>query len=262
MYRLLIIDSEEKVCSNITQLLDWSKYGVTSIISATSYPEAITKAIEYKPDIALINTDLGEHKGYDIITQLRDFGLNTIFCMISDVCSFPNIQKSLQMEVKDFLLKPLTSKDLINFLNRVLKQDLHNRHLAILCESETLDPILHCNPEHYSKITKKILVIIKNNYQYSLSLTIIGNMFNMSNKYIGRIFLQETGMKFTDYLSAYRMMQAKELIANSLEKISVIAQMVGYSQLNNFYVQFKKYYHISPNVMRQAPDESCSRLSS
>ncbi len=73
---------------------------------------------------------------------------------------------------------------------------------------------------------------------------------NMSSKYIGRIFLKDTGIKFSEYLTAYRMIQARRLIENTQEKISVIANMVGYSQLNNFYVHFKNYYNISPSTLR------------
>lgn len=62
--------------------------------------------------------------------------------------------------------------------------------------------------------------------------------------------MKDTGIKFSEYLTAYRMIQARRLIENTQEKISVIANMVGYSQLNNFYVHFKNYYNISPSTLR------------
>ena len=34
------------------------------------------------------------------------------------------------------------------------------------------------------------------------------------------------------------------------EKISVIAGLVGYSQLNNFYIHFRSYFGVSPGTMR------------
>lgn len=102
----------------------------------------------------------------------------------------------------------------------------------------------------FSKITNKIILIVKSNYRSSQSLTNIAEIFNMSSKYIGRIFLKDTGIKFSEYLTAYRMIQARKLIENTQEKISVIANMVGYSQLNNFYVHFKNYYNISPSTLR------------
>ena len=62
-------------------------------------------------------------------------------------------------------------------------------------------------------------------------------------------------MKFTDYLTAYRMLEAKRLLLNTQEKISVIANMVGYLQLNHFYIQFKNYFGVSPGVLRSGREE-------
>jgi AraC-like DNA-binding protein len=61
-------------------------------------------------------------------------------------------------------------------------------------------------------------------------------------------------MKYSDYLMAYRMLEAKRLIINTREKISVIAGMVGYTQLNNFYTQFRNYFGVSPSSLRQYDD--------
>lgn len=110
--------------------------------------------------------------------------------------------------------------------------------------------MLHTEYGKLSRITNKIILIVKSNYRRGLSLTGIAEMLNMSSKYIGRVFLQDTGMKFSAYLTAYRMIQARRLIENSQEKISVVASMVGYSQLNNFYVHFKNYFRISPGALR------------
>lgn len=57
-------------------------------------------------------------------------------------------------------------------------------------------------------------------------------------------------MKYSEYLMAYRLLEAKRLIINTREKISVIAGMVGYSQLNNFYTQFRNYFGVSPSSLR------------
>ena len=48
-----------------------------------------------------------------------------------------------------------------------------------------------------------------------------------------------------------QLIQARRLIENTREQISVVANMVGYSQLNNFYVHFKDYYHVSPSALRR-----------
>ena len=80
----------------------------------------------------------------------------------------------------------------------------------------------------------------------------------MSSKYIGRVFLRDTGLRFTEYLMAYRMLEARRLIVGTQEKISVIAGMVGYTQLNNFYIHFKNYFNASPSSLRHFDTEESS----
>ena len=55
MYRLLIVDDEKDICENIKYLLDWSMYNITSILTATSYAEAVSKAVDFQPHIALLD---------------------------------------------------------------------------------------------------------------------------------------------------------------------------------------------------------------
>ena len=72
----------------------------------------------------------------------------------------------------------------------------------------------------------------------------------MSSGYLGKLFLRETNMKFSQYLMQYRMKIAKELIENTDEKISYIAQKVGYTNMNYFYTHFQNCYQKSPKEFR------------
>ena len=152
---------------------------------------------------------------------------------------------------RDYLLKPINTKELRAFLERTIVRDLRGTVPERTLSQPEVDPVLQVEYSQLSRITAKIILIVKSNYRRSQSLTGIAETLNMSSKYIGRIFLRDTGMKFSEYLTAYRMIQARRLIENTQEKISVVASMVGYSQLNNFYVHFKNCYHISPSALRR-----------
>ena len=104
----------------------------------------------------------------------------------------------------------------------------------------------------FGKLTNKILLAARTDFRESPTLTSIAQDLEMSSKYIGRVFLRETGLRFTEYLTAYRMTEARRLIVNTGEKVSVIAGMVGYPQLNNFYTHFRQYFGVSPSAMRGA----------
>ena len=70
MYRLLIADQDENTCETIRYLLDWPQYDVSSILTASSYGEAVNLAIDFQPHIALIAVDFGEHRGYELAEYL------------------------------------------------------------------------------------------------------------------------------------------------------------------------------------------------
>lgn len=250
-YRLMIVDPDRGICENIPYLLDWSQYGVSGILTANSYEEAVSRAVDFQPHIALVELELGDRQGYELVRHLRETGLETVFCTMGDKEDFQWVQQSMRAGARDYLLKPLDTSELRSFLERAVVRELGGSLPERPAVQTGLDPVLHTEYGKLSRITNKIILIVKSNYRRGLSLTGIAEMLNMSSKYIGRVFLQDTGMKFSAYLTAYRMIQARRLIENTQEKISVVASMVGYSQLNNFYVHFKNCYHISPSALRR-----------
>ena len=251
MYRLLIVDTSRDWCQSVKSLLDWSRYGFSCVMSAYSFADAVSKAIDLQPHVAIIEVRLGDHWGYDLASHLRSMGMKTVFCMMSNTEDPHLMRKSMQACAQDYLLKPVSEKELRSFVERILPNELSVSLPDSSYTKQEIDPVLKVPYAEHSKITNKIILFIQSNYQHSLSLTSIAETLNMSSKYIGRIFLKDTGLKFTDYLMAYRMLKAQRIIVNTQEKISVIAGMVGYSQLNNFYTHFRNYFGFSPSELRQ-----------
>ncbi len=258
MYRLLIVDDEKDICENVKYLLDWTEYGFTSIMTATSYTEAVNLAVDFQPHVALVDINLNAYWGYDLVNHLKSLGLKTVFCMISGFEDIQYLRRSMQAGSSDYLLKPINTAELRSFLERTVVNTLKGQLRRNDLQPQELDPVLKVPYNSLSKITNKIILVVKTDYHSSLSLTSIADSFQMSGKYIGRIFLKDTGMKFSDYLTAYRMLQAKQLILNTQEKILVIANMVGYMQLNHFYIHFKNYFGFSPSTLRsiEQPDST------
>ncbi len=254
MYRLLIVDDEKDICENVKYLLNWADYGFTSIMTATSYTEAVNLAVDFQPHVALVDIKLGDYWGYDLVAQLHSVGLKTVFCMVSGFEDIQYLRRSMQAGASDYLLKPVETMELRRFIERTVVNDLKGQLNHTDAQQQELDPVLKVPYSSLSKITNKIILAVKTDYRGSLSLTAIADRFHMSGKYIGRIFLKDTGMKFSDYLMAYRMLEAKRLILNTQEKISVIANMVGYMQLNHFYIHFKTYFGFSPGMLRSVDD--------
>lgn len=250
MYRLLVADSDPMDQEAVCGMLDWAFFGFDSILNAGSYAEVVDLTLDQHPQLVLVNADLEGGKGCDLIRQLRRTGSTAIFCLMSRRGTKDELHRALRCGARECLHMPLQEDALREFVEWAVTEELGGMLPQEPIALHKQDPVLQQEYSDFSRITNKILLLVHSDYASPLSLTAIAAQFNMSSKYIGRVFLRDTGMRFTEYLMAYRMQEAQRLIITTREKISVIAGLVGYSQLNNFYIHFRNYFGTSPGTMR------------
>ena len=87
-----------------------------------------------------------------------------------------------------------------------------------------------------------------NNY---LSISDISENLSVNQTYLRKMFKSEMNMTLTEYITSYRMQEAKKLITTTDDKLSEIAEKVGYSDVSYFSNVFKKFYGISPRSMNK-----------
>lgn len=249
MYRLLIADRDHDTCESLKYMLQWENYNVTCIQIAQSESDFFAKAVDFRPHIALISETLGADFSEDAAEQFRSMGIGTVICIIGQKADYMSVQRALAVGARGYLTRPIDVNALQDFVTRAVLWELHGKLPAQTRTPET-DPVCGLPYTRFSNITNKLILMVKADYRSNLTLTGVAESLNMSSKYIGRVFLQETGVKFSWYLTAYRMLRAKRLIESTQDKISVIAASVGYTQVNNFYVHFKAYFNQSPSEIR------------
>lgn len=247
MYRLLIID-DPAGCENAVNLINWADYGFGVPMTARSDIEGISLALDWKPHLILLGN--GGHRGCELVHQLRAAGLRSCFALMSAERDPERIIEAMRAGARDFLRKPLEEGELRGFAERMVTEELGGQWMGQKPAEPELDPVLHVPCSALSRITNKIIMNVRTNYRQSQTLTVMAEQMHMSSKYIGRVFLRDTGIRFSEYLTAYRMLEARKLIVNTREKISVIAGMVGYVRLNHFYIHFRNHFGISPGALR------------
>lgn len=142
MYRLLIVDGNEDVCESIRYLVDWHQYDVSSVLTVSSYGEAVNSIMDFLPHIALVDVELGEYWGYELAEHFWDAGVKTIFCMMSSREDFHYVRKSMRAGARDFLLKPINTKELRAFLERTIVRDLNGTIPERTLSQPEVDPVL------------------------------------------------------------------------------------------------------------------------
>jgi len=102
---------------------------------------------------------------------------------------------------------------------------------------------------HLSLI-QQVLISVNKNLMHPISLKEISYEFNISSRYLGKLFREETGKTFNDYINDTRIEQAKNYLNNSSMSAAEIARTVGFSDPNYFYKQFSNRVGMSPTDFR------------
>ncbi|MDO7907690.1 AraC family transcriptional regulator [Paenibacillus sp. JX-17] len=87
---------------------------------------------------------------------------------------------------------------------------------------------------------------IENHLPEDLSLEMVSSKVFISSKYLSRLFKEELGVTYTDYVTSRRMERARMLIENNTMTIEQIAGMVGYGTPAYFIKRFKDRYGCTP----------------
>lgn len=98
-----------------------------------------------------------------------------------------------------------------------------------------------------SGIVKKY---VQQNYYKDIDMSVVANLVSLSYSHFSKIFKDETGMNFSEYLQKVRMEKALESLSNHSSKIHDVAQSVGFSNPKHFTRAFKNYFGFSPSEYR------------
>ncbi len=100
--------------------------------------------------------------------------------------------------------------------------------------------------------TRDILLYIQEHFCEPITITEVASAMGYSPKYFSRLFAQELGVPFREYVLAQRLNYAYHLIKHSDLSITEVCCETGFHSLAHFSKAFKHKYGCSPNHLRKA----------
>lgn len=100
-------------------------------------------------------------------------------------------------------------------------------------------------------VIKRMYYYMEKNYDKDLKLETFAKLFNYNSNYLGKLFRKEIGDSFNNILDNIRITNAKRLLTETDLKVYQISERVGYSNIDYFYLKFKKYVGISPKEYKK-----------
>ncbi len=117
--------------------------------------------------------------------------------------------------------------------------------------TEAVSLIARRSENRMESVVERAKKYMEENFRKDISLEDVSQKVDISSYYFSKIFKEETGENFIEYLTRLRMEEASRLLEESDISIKEVCSEVGYSDPNYFSRNFKKYAGITPTEARE-----------
>lgn len=114
---IVLVDDHSLIRSGLRQALANTEFKV--VAEASSVQEGLAVLNTYKPEIALIDINLGSHSGIDIISKATTQKLNTRFVVLTMHDDLQTLENAKQAGAAAYVIKSAPIDQLIQTLNTV-----------------------------------------------------------------------------------------------------------------------------------------------
>lgn len=98
----------------------------------------------------------------------------------------------------------------------------------------------------------RVLKFIDDNLGKSIGLNEVAEAAFLSPNYLSQLLKKQTGQAFVEWLTARRMQRARELLTQTNDRVSAIANAVGFADEAYFTRRFSQSFGLSPSKYRQS----------
>lgn len=138
-------------------------------------------------------------------------------------------------------------------LNNVDNIDRFDMFYDMILEEyhEICDEVHKRKKSYNTNLSISIKDYVDSNFDdYSMSLAVVADKFNLSEVYLSQFFKEQMGVNFSTYIENIRMTKAKEYLSDSTFTIGEISRAVGYNSSSAFSRAFKRLHGITPTEYR------------
>ncbi|MDQ0253386.1 YesN/AraC family two-component response regulator [Evansella vedderi] len=245
---ILIIDDDIESCHSVRSIIEGSQFNHLSIYESNTAHRGLILLKQKQPAALLIDLSLPDHNGLDVGKQALELYPQIPIIVLTQLKMFESIQECINAGFSGYLLKPFSKSELLTILDRLLKKGvnppngnelLNNKILTENFKTDLGNPI------------KTAIKLIQSNYNETLNLHEIADSVYLSPSHFSRLFKEETGTTFVEYLTRYRVEKSKDMLKMTSLPIEVIANNIGFTSASYFATTFKRIEGKKPREYRR-----------
>ena len=236
MLKVLIAEDEPLSLQNLSgQMRDL--LGADALIEGVANGrEAVERARQIQPQLVLMDIEMPVMNGLDAAAIIHKAMPETHIVFLTAFDRFDYAVGAMRAGGTDYLVKPFDSAQITACL----------RKLNLLPESR---PAV-CGDKPGNAFCTQFSVWLEHHYMQDVSLDQAAEAMGMSAFYFSRFFRTSYNQTFLEYLTAYRIDRAVELLQQTDIPVREIAVRVGYTDANYFTKVFKRHLGVTPTEYR------------
>jgi two-component system, response regulator YesN len=138
MLKAVIFDDEYIVLHGLQKMIDWSKYGIELVGTASNGYAAIDLVETHSPDIVFTDIRMPGMDGLEVVEKVLEAAPEIICVVFSGFNEFAYVKKALKLGVSDYLEKPITIPMIEDTIQRILEK-FHLRKTVLSLEEKWED---------------------------------------------------------------------------------------------------------------------------
>lgn len=242
---MLIVDDDRVILRDIIANVDWAGCGFEIAGQARDGVEAMTLIKASQPDVVITDICMPRMDGVELIRTASAGWPGMSFVVLSNYDDFGYVRKALRCGAFDYLLKyEANRRELTALLNKV-RARLEGAGAA-RPDAPPQAGLSNCRAE-----IDRAERYIRDNLARSLPLSEVACHVALSKHYFCRLFREQTGHSFVEYLNLLRVERAKEYLLRTRLCQKEILEMVGFSNYNYYCEVFKRAEGVTPAEYRQ-----------
>ena len=235
--RLLIVDDEESTCAGMKARIEDMRFAELNRIDiAFSAEDAAAQALTGPVDLLLTDIRMVDMDGFELIDEIQRIHPNVCCIIMTAYANFEYAHRAIKLGTKDFLLKPFSHEELFSAIDGCIRQARENR--------ENEEELVEGDAVGWAR------EYIQKHMRENINMAVVANELNLSYSYFSKLFKQETGQSFSNYIIEEKMKEAgRQVLAG--RRTGQIARDLGYQSPQNFNRTFVRYYQCTPGEYRR-----------
>ncbi|OPH50116.1 hypothetical protein BC351_36360 [Paenibacillus ferrarius] len=249
---VLIIDDELPLRQELRSM-PWPSFGAELVGEAENGEEALELCKALEPDLVISDITMPIMDGLELFRIVKKNFPLIQFVLLTCHSDFHYAQEALKLGALDYFTK-------LSFDEGDMKTAIEKARAAIRRETDLRDYEQERTHRELSnsqqtgtsddrKIRKEVKLaqqIIVNKLGDPITLTSVADEVGLSSYYLSRLFREESGESFNDYITRLRMEKAVSLLQNTQLKVYEVAEQVGIPSYRYFSQLFRNWTGVAP----------------